>query len=72
MADSKPNLTSSTNQKESNDEKKDDQKKKIGTIFGYEVSASSESKNPLLRLIGLITLNVFLLIILRLALNLRQ
>ena len=72
MADSEPNLTSSTNEKELNNEKEDDQKKKIGTIFGYEVSASSKTKNPLLRIIGLLALNVFLLIILRLALNLKQ
>ena len=72
MADSKPEEPLTTNQKDSNDEKSDDKKKKIGTIFGYEISASSKTKNPLLRIFGLITLNIFLLIALRIALNLKQ
>ncbi len=74
MDSPKPNEPLKSNEEavKKKEEEEREQKKKIGTIFGYEVSASNTTKNPLLRLIGLITLNIFLLITLRLFLNLNR
>ena len=47
----------------------EDTKKSVLRIFGYEISASQTTKNPLLVLFGLVLVNVLLLILLRAALS---
>ena len=45
------------------------EKKRVATFLGYEISAPESTKNPLLRLFGLVFVNILLLVLLRLALN---
>ncbi len=45
------------------------EKRTIGRLFGYEISASTKTKNPMLRLSALILVNIVVLILLRVALN---
>ena len=44
-------------------------KKPIGRLFGVEISAPEGMKNPLLRLAGLILINILLLVLLKMALK---
>ena len=44
-------------------------KKAIGNLLGIEISAPAGMKNPVLKLTGLILINLLLLILLRMALN---
>ena len=46
----------------SNQDANENSKSKVGQFLGVEISAPTEMKNPLLRLFGLIFLNILLLI----------
>ena len=60
-------LTSQGNKEGIADSSKPIEKKPIGKILGYEVSAPADLKNPMLRITILIIGNVLLLIALRVA-----
>ncbi len=47
------------------EEEEKDQKKSLGQLFGIEIRAPKEMKNPIWVLIGMVAANVLLLILLR-------
>ncbi len=57
------------NEMESTVSKKDIPKKTVARILGVEISAPEGMKNPMLRLTGLIVINILVLVLLKLALK---